>query len=137
MVNKVVVKYLDGRIIKGNTFDFAPTRDTFHVDVIETNEDERRLGIREVDISQLKAVFFVKDFAGRPDYEERDGFLPGDERRGKKIRITFDDGEKINALSMGFSRGRKGFFVNPVDPESNNIRIFVISSTAKSIEVVP
>lgn len=43
----------------------------------------------------------------------------------------------MNALSMGFSRERKGFFVNPVDPESNNIRIFVISSTVKAIESIP
>lgn len=137
MVNKVVVKYLDGRMVKGNTFDFVPTRDTFHLDVIETDEDEEKLGMREIEISQLKAIFFVKDFAGRPDYEERKEFLPGDERRGKKVRIVFSDGEEMNALSMGFSRERKGFFVNPVDPESNNIRIFVISSTVKAIESIP
>lgn len=137
MVNKVIVKYLDGRMVKGNTFDFAPTRDTFHIDVIQTNEDEGKLGMREVNISELKAIFFVKDFAGKPDYEERNEFLPGDEKRGKKLRITFADGERMNAISVGFGRERKGFFVTPVDPQSNNIRIFVISSTTKEVEVVP
>jgi hypothetical protein len=137
MVNKVVVKYLDGRMVKGSTLDFSPTKDTFHVNVVETNEKEGRLGMREVELSQLKAIFFVKDFAGRPDYKERTEFLPGDEKRGKKIRIVFADGEKLSALSMGYARERKGFFVNPVDPESNNIRIFIISSTVKSIESVP
>ncbi|HAV43677.1 TPA: hypothetical protein DCX15_06690, partial [bacterium] len=133
--NKVVVKYLDGRIAKGDTLDFAPIRNTFHLNVIETNEEGGNLGVREVDISHLKAVFFVKDFAGRPEYKERDEFLPGDEKRGKRITIEFRDGEKLRALTMTRADTTKGgFLVSPVDPESNNIRIFVVSTAVKEIK---
>ena len=100
--NKIVVKFLDGKMVKGNTLDFAPMRDEFHLDVIETNEDEANLGMRTIDVSGLKAIFFVKDFAGRPGYEERNEFIEEDEKRGKKIVIEFQDGEKLNALSMAF-----------------------------------
>ncbi|MBU1487268.1 hypothetical protein KKH56_04365 [bacterium] len=139
-VNKVVVKYLDGRMYKGSTIGLDPdNRDFFHLDVVQTDKEGVSPGLRRVDIKDLKAIFFVKDFAGRPDYEERNEFLPGDERRGKKVTIEFSDGEKLNALSLslGFKWVKKGFFVNPVDPESNNERIFVISDTVKEIEKVP
>jgi len=136
-VNKVVVKYLDGRIAKGSTLDLDPdNRNFFHLDIVETNEEGKNPGLRTIDIRDLKAIFFVKDFAGRPDYEERNEFLPGDEKGGTKVTIEFSDGEKLNALSLGFKRVKKGFFVNPVDPESNNERIFIISDTVKEMEKV-
>lgn len=137
VVNKVVAKYIDGRMAKGSTLDFDPTKSAFHLDCIETNEEKGDFGMREVMMSDLKAVFFVKDFAGRPGYEEREEFMPQDERRGEKIGIRFQDGEKIYAFSKGFDQDRQGFFVNPVDPESNNIRIFIVSSTVRNIEVIP
>lgn len=135
--NKAVVKYLDGKILKGSILDFDQNADFFHLDAIETNEEGGTIGIREVDTPRLKAIFFVNDFAGKPGYKERNEFMPGDEKRGKKISIEFQDGEKLNALSMGFGRERRAFFVNPVDPESNNARILVISANVKDIEVVP
>lgn len=137
-MNKVIVKYLDGRMLKGITSNFSPANDTFHLNVAQTNEEEEKLGMRQIDTSEgLKAIFFVKDFAGKPGYKEREEFLPQDDSRGKKITIEFDDGEKLNALSMGYSRKRKGFFVNPVDPDSNNDRIYIISDTVKDIEAIP
>lgn len=137
-VTKVVAKYIDGRMIKGRTLDFHPDTDVFHVDTIWTNEEKGRLGMREVVLSKLKAIFFVRKFVGKlgygeEEYKEREEFLPGDETRGKKVTIEFNDGEKLNALSLGFKRVKKGFFVNPVDPESNNERIFVISDTVKNV----
>ena len=137
-MNKVIVKYLDGKMLKGIASNFSPANDIFHLNVTQTNEEEEKLGMRKIDISEgLKAIFFVKDFAGRPGYKEREDFLPQDENRGKKITIEFDDGERLNALSMGYSRKRKGFFVNPVDPDSNNERIYIISDTVKDIEAIP
>lgn len=142
-INKVVVKYLDGRILKGSTLDFDPMRDFFHLDVIETNEEDGALGMREIDISKLKAIFFVKDFAGRPDYKERDEFLPGDERPGKRLVIEFSNGEELLCLSNTYhiysrdSRYRRGFFVSPADPESNNLRIFINTATVKRITPLP
>ena len=88
-MNKVIVKYLDGRMLKGVTSNFSPANDIFHLNVAETNEEEEKLGMRQIDTCEgLKAIFFVKDFAGRPGYKEREEFLPQDETRGKKITLS-------------------------------------------------
>jgi hypothetical protein len=52
--NKVVVRFRDGRMVKGDTHDFNLTREIFHV--TETQEGGKVL---EVTTSPLKAIFFV------------------------------------------------------------------------------
>ncbi len=53
--NKVVVRFKDGTIMKGNTSDFFPNKASFHLSYPEGK-------IEEIDVKELKAVFFVKDF---------------------------------------------------------------------------
>ena len=57
--NRVVVRYRDGRRMKGFTWDFLPTKEVFHV---ADEKDEKK--ISEVSTRDLKAVFFVKTFDG-------------------------------------------------------------------------
>ncbi len=64
MGHKLVVRYKDGSIVKGITSDFFTNKDFFHVKVNETGE------ILEIDIYDLKAVFFVKSFEGNRDYKK-------------------------------------------------------------------
>jgi hypothetical protein len=52
--NKVVVRFRDGRMVKGYEHDFNPTREIFHV--TEAQEGGKVL---EVTTSPLKAIFFV------------------------------------------------------------------------------
>ena len=49
----IVVRFLDGRILKGTTQDFLPNKPTFHV---YENGDESSPAV-ELSISELKAVF--------------------------------------------------------------------------------
>src|SRR5207247_523392 len=58
---KVVVRYADGRFTKGKTYDFQVGRPRFHVFADPRISDA--LPVR-VDMSDLKAVFFVRDLAG-------------------------------------------------------------------------
>jgi hypothetical protein len=125
MSNKIVVHYADGRILKGECNDFLPSRGFFHL------EDVARSEVTEVQIVDLKAVFFVKSLTGNKAYSdrtdvERMGF-------GKRIRVRFKDGETIQGYTSGYSAGRPAFFLFPADPESNNEKIFVVCAATTEV----
>jgi len=61
---KIVARYLSGKMIKGFTQDFAPHKPSFHIFSQETSAPNESV---EILLKDLKAVFFVRDFAGRPD----------------------------------------------------------------------
>jgi len=130
---KIVVRYKDGKMIKGVTSNFNQNRPIFH---IKSNDQDAAAKLIEVNIQDLKAIFFVKDFAGNPDYEERKEFIEGDRPQGKKIEVRFNDGEVIVGSTVGYDPKRKGFFVFPVDDQCNNVRIFVISETVKEAKFI-
>jgi hypothetical protein len=87
----------------------------------------------EVLLKELKAVFFVKDFAGDPQYRERKKYLEDEKPSGKKVEVTFKDGEVIVGSTLGYDRSRPGFFVFPADTNANNIRVFAISPSVKNV----
>jgi hypothetical protein len=123
---KVIVRFLDGRVVKGYTQDFNPTRPTFH---FRTNTPENSLDTSNViEVKDLKALFFVKTFEGNKEYNERKEFIPGDRAQGRKVEVTFIDGEIMQGSTVGYDPHRSGFFLLPIDPLSNNIRIFVTAN---------
>ncbi len=130
--NRVVVRYLDGRVLKGTTQDFFPTRPLFHIQGVEGS------GSAEVHVRQLKAVFFVKEFGGNPGRKDLRGFLegPGETPHGKKIAVRFKDSELLCGYSLSYSPERPGFFVFPADPGSNNLRVFAISAAVRNVRYV-
>jgi hypothetical protein len=134
MQNKVVVHYRGGKVLKGQTYDFSPQRQTFHL--VSTDA----AGVRktyDVCIAELKAVFFVKTFEGDKQYVEKKRFgeVGTTTPLGLKMKITFYDGEIITGASAGYSKGRQGFFVSPIDPQSNNERIYIVSDAVVDVKV--
>jgi hypothetical protein len=87
----------------------------------------------EIIVNDLKAVYFVRDFAGDPQYRERKKFLDGEKPpQGRKVEVTFKDGEMLVGTTLGYDPHRSGFFIFPVDPQGNNLRVFaVVKSVAK------
>lgn len=83
---------------------------------------------------QLKAFFLVKDFEGNKSYSEE--FNDEVAGAGRKIRVTFSDGESITGYTLGYSPDRRGFYMTPADLNSNNVRIFVVKSASEKIEFV-
>lgn len=126
---KVVVRYVSGNLLKGLTRDFFPNKDRFHVIPTDRPLDNPI----EVMIHHLKAVFVVRDFAGDPGYVERKEYSKEDSPYGVPLEVTFRDGEVMMGSSMGFDLKRQGFFITPVDPMSNNLRVFVVTSAVKRI----
>ena len=87
-------------------------------------------------MSQLKAVFFVKDLAGDPNRVDLRGFIqaPPESTHGKKIAVRFSDGELLCGYSLSYSPRRDGFFMFPADAGSNNLRVFVLAAVDAQIE---
>jgi hypothetical protein len=125
----VVVRYVDGRVLKGTTHDFAPMKPNFHL----ADRDNPAARTVAVSISELKGVFFVRTFDGNPKHiENRD--LAHAKGQGRKILVTFADGEVLRGFTTGYSKDKQGFFVIPVDPGSNNSRVFVVTAAVKKVE---
>jgi hypothetical protein len=117
--NKVVVRFRDGRLVKGFTHDAG---------------DGGK--VVEVSTSLLKAVFFVKTFEGNKNHRGTDDFTVESLKNvpGMKVKITFSDGEVMYGSTHGYAPERKGFFIFPADKESNNERAFVIVASTDKVE---
>jgi len=120
MLQKVVAHFIDHSIVKGTSADVDPKRPLCHVQTADR-------GMVEVDLRQVKALFFVKDLDGQPGYDEIYQAAAGDQRlRGtRQVEIEFSDGEQLGGLMNRFPPLGPFFFVLPLDQRSNNIRILV------------
>jgi len=131
--NKVVARYQDGRVMKGITNDFMPTKELFHLAPTEGSAGAKP---EAISMKLLKAVFFVKDYAGNAEYHETKEFDSDKPVQGRKIKVVFNDGEMLLGTTQGYQPGRPGFFLIPSDPKSNCDRCFVISAAAREISFV-
>ena len=129
-MNKIVARYSDGRLVKGVTSDFFPGRETFHVSLAAAAPGTVPVEIR---VTDLKALFFVKDYAGDPKHAGRNEFDPSRPQAGRRIRVVFKDGEVMVGATQGYQPGRQGFFVIPADPDTNTERCYVVSSSTREV----
>ena len=126
---KVVVRYRDGRILKGLTQDFFPNKNSFHLFLTDSPSGKPI----EVLVKELKAVFVVRDFVGNPQYNERKEYIYGEKPFGRKVEVTFEDGEVMVGSTMTYHHNPSSFFLFPADPKSNNARVFVILSAVRQV----
>jgi hypothetical protein len=130
--NLVVARYRDGRTIKGTTYDFGPQKKAFHV--VPLGEEGGK--VSEVLLSELKAVFFVKSLEGKQNHPlAKEVIEEKAEPAGlMKVKITFFDGETLVGTTHGYTLEREGFFIVPLEGDSNNLRIFVISKAVQQVD---
>lgn len=130
-VNRVVVACLDGQRLKGYVYNFSALKDSF--DLVPQENPRQERGTR-IDLKNIKAVFFVKDFAGSPDRKRNHA---GDSKKhGRKIEVTCKDGEVMVGMTEGYNPQKLGFFMFPVDEDDNNIRVFVVSKNVTDVKWV-
>ena len=134
---KLVAHFKDGQVTKGFSRDFDPGRDSFHM----VRRDGQVATSQEIRLEDLKALFHVKTW-GRPDRhrghhpgfpETDDGSRPEGLPAIKTV-LEFYDGERIYGYSLDYHPDRSGFYVLPADPEDNNQKIFVVSSSLVNIQ---
>jgi hypothetical protein len=131
-MNKVVARYVDGRMLKGFTSDFNPSKDEFHVTPDGATASDPPVAVQR---EELKALFFVKDFEGNPAHEEKKDFDTA-RASGRKLRVLFNDCEERIGTTLGYQRGRPGFFLESVDSESNIQRCYVVTSATRDVSYV-
>lgn len=129
-VNRVVVAFLDGRRLKGYLLNFSALKESFRL--FPSQPEDQKTGA-DVLMKDLKAVFFVKDFVGNRDYRETPG--PDGVKHGRKILVTFKDGEELSGATEAYSPQKLGFFMFPLDPNSNNLRIFVVNKNVRQVKI--
>ena len=131
MEKKVVVHMKDGMIHKGVTHDFDPDGQAFHMLPGEGG------GVPvKVDVDEMKALFYVKDYMGNRDFVARSEFDEA-QRSARRAVVVFNDAEEIwGLLGEEHSDEGLGFLFYPSDKNDNNIRIFVIRSAIKELRLV-
>jgi hypothetical protein len=123
---KVVARFRDGRLVRGYTADFHPSKPQLHLSAEPHSNDTLFLAL-----SDLKALFFVRDFAG--DQTRVDCHEFGATIQGRKVSVTFHDGETLLGTTLNYRGEGNGFFVQPADARSNNLRVFVAPGAARQV----
>jgi hypothetical protein len=123
---KIVVRYREGSTLKGYTVDFHPSRAHFSLwPSVDAHKDQRAM----VPLARLKALFFVKSFDGNRWHVPAESSLTA----GRRVEITFFDGEVIRGTTLGYRPDGVGFFITPLDSASNNQRVFVVNSAVHQV----
>ncbi len=125
---KVVARYADGRLVKGYSFDFAPMTPRFHVFSHPTATGSST----QILVRELKAVFFVRDLVGNPARQDSQKF-PSGQVANSYVEVRFRDGEMMLGTADSPPTDPDGFFLIPVDPESNNLRVYVVAAATRAI----
>ena len=116
---RVVARYADGRVLKGYA-DFDPEQPSF---LLVPQGDAEAEGV-EVAVTDLKAVFFVRSFDGDPGHHESKDLYQPRPPATRKVSVRFLDGEELVGHARQLDRYRTGLFFTPLDPGSNNVRVF-------------
>ena len=127
---RAVARFVDGRVLKGITHDFAPGKTKFHFAVQGAAGKPV-----EIEVSALKALFFVRSWVGDARRVDDNTFDKA-AGQGRRVVVTFHDDEKLAGFTVGYAAGKPGFFVVPADRASNNTRVFVVNAAVKQLEWV-
>jgi hypothetical protein len=125
---RVVVRFADGRVLKGYA-DFDPAKSAFLVAPLGDPEAD---GV-EVAMQDLKAVFFVRSFDGDPARDESKDLYQPRPPDTRKVSVRFQDGEELVGHTRQLDRHRAGLFFTPLDPQSNNLRVFAVFSALAGV----
>ena len=135
----MVVMQFGGRTLKGysNRAEWPAEKD---LDSLKLTPpilllDSGRL--EQIPLEGLKAIFFVKSFEGKwhDDLRFHDHLAPSD---CLWVRASFHDGEVIEGLVMNNSQHvlQSGFYLYPIDPEGNNLLIYVLKGKLRDFQVL-
>lgn len=140
-LQKVVIHYQDGKILKGFLHPFQLTDE----ETMFSKEDKTGSENLKIPLRNLKAIYYVKDHQGDKDFKEKKRFGLA-ASKGRKVMVKFKDRELVcgyvtETLPWVLGKfhpepdvSRFGFFLIPADPESNNLKIFVVVSALKEIQ---
>jgi hypothetical protein len=128
---RVVVRKLDKGLIKG--FIDPNGYLASEIDVLD-----REGRLVHISMSEIKGLFFVREFEGNPYHAERKIFRSRPRLAGLWVRMTFKDNEVLEALLPNnlLDINPLGYLVTPPDVYSNNLRIFIPRTALTEMEVL-
>ena len=127
--SRAVVRYLDGRLLKGYVPHFVPDRGAVEV---WPSPDAPSTSRVTVPFGQLKAIFFVRDFDGGASYQS--GKPSKAKVCGRRVAVTFLDGEELAGATLNYQTAGPGFFVHPLDDRTNNTRVYVLTQSIRHVK---
>jgi Family of unknown function (DUF6982) len=129
---RVVVRKLNKELVKG----YADLKSYLHFDHVELLTREGRAV--SIALSEIKGVFFVRDFDGNPQRPERKVFQSRPRLSGLWVRLNFKDTEVLEGLISNnlLEFDPLGFHVTPPDVYSNNLKVFIPRSALTSLQVL-
>lgn len=132
-MNKVVARFNDGRVVKGMTLDFSASRDVFHI--FDPRSVEGSDGMR-IDVGDLKALFYVKDFAGDSARVDKQVLACPPPAGQVAVEVAFRDGEVVVGTTTPYRVEGGGFYLVPADDASNNVRCFVPVAATRGVTTI-
>ncbi len=144
-MHKVIARHRDGKLFKG--YLPGPAKESLEEFLRQhPSTGDHQLEVRAVDshesislpLDSLKAVFFVKTFDGRRDYQEVKFFTKNPPIRGLWVRIQFYDHECLEGVvenSFAYLV-EPGFFMKPPDAQGNNDVLYVIKSSLSDFRIL-
>jgi hypothetical protein len=128
-MNRAVVAFLDGRRLKGYLLNFSALKESFR---LFSNDNVHQEPGSNILMKDLKAIFFVKDFVGDP--ARKDSSECGPATHGRKVVVTFKDGEQLSGSTEAYNPQKLGFFLFPLKGDTNNTRIFVVNCNVAQVQ---
>jgi hypothetical protein len=129
---KLVARFTDGSVVKGASLDFSPSKSLFHM-TLESSPVGTPFPIRT---ENLKALFYVKDFAGNPEHVDKREFDSPPPPGAHRIKTAFKDGEVLLGTTSVYRSGLLGFFLKPADSASNNELCYVFVTATREVSFV-
>ena len=126
--HEIVLRYRDGNLSR-----CVLAREFTPLDFAVEAECESGELLR-VNISDLKAVFFLKD-PRRRQAEMELGTMVDQPPAGAPARVEFFDGEIIHCVVHEYRLEDSGFFLYPTSPESNNELVFVVARAINTLSL--
>lgn len=139
--SKAVLRFKNGNVRKGRIRGFS--EEASDILFVESNGGEEST----ITFEELKAIFFVKSFDGDSGYNETKYYGESSSLK-QKVFVKFSDNESITGFvrdrtpwQKGFhlysqKTHKTGFFVLPTDPQSNNIKAYVINTAVVDLTLV-
>jgi hypothetical protein len=129
---KVVIHFRDGSIRRGTIASFPPHGTRFVLNIAGRAET------RDISLHDLKAVFFVKELRGLPDYRESKKFPSRGKSDGLsgRVRVVCADGEILVGYCDEYRANQPGLFLYPPDRRSNNERVYILAGAIEKLEFV-
>ncbi len=130
--HRIVVRYTDGKMAKGYTANFSPEAPYFLLTPAGVGAPPEPVTI---DMKMLKAVFFVRNFAGNPDRADQAAHAADRPYQGTGVRVEFADGEIMLGGTPSYTPEKQGFFVFPADTDANTLKVFAVNTAIKSVQL--